>query len=68
MSGAPREVWIDEAAFLQDAVGKILTRMENFSQQSHTLKKSFTVAGFWVRSVYYSSQLKTEATRIFPKA
>lgn len=67
-SGAFSEVWIDEAAFLEDAVGRILTRTENYSQQSLTLKKSFTVDGFWVRSVYNSSQLKTETTWIFPKA
>lgn len=74
MSAAPSEVWTDEgfckvfAAFLQDIVGKILSWMDSFPQKTRTLHQSFALASFWVRSVHNSSQLKTEATRIFPKA
>lgn len=56
------------AAFLQDIVGKILSWMDSFPQKTRTLHQSFALASFWVRSVCNSSQLKTEATRIFLKA
>lgn len=42
--------------------------MDSFSQQARTLHQGFALAGFQGRSAHNSSQLKTEATQIFPKA
>lgn len=66
MSGVPSDVWTDEGQqHFCKTLGKILCCMDSFSQKTHTSHQSFILASCWVRSVYNSSQLKTQ---IFPKA